>query len=164
MKGKAWKFGDDISTDLIAPGRYFHLRSQLEQLARHVMEDADPEFSHKVQPGDFLVAGANFGCGSSREHAAIIIKMSGVRAVLAKSFARIFYRNAINVGLTVIECDTDKIKSEDELKLHLEEGMIKNLTQDTAIEFHALPKFMLTILNDGGLIEHVKKHHGIKIS
>ena len=164
MKGNAWKFGDDISTDLIAPGRYFHLRSQLEQLARHVLEDADPQFSQKVQPGDFVVAGNNFGCGSSREHAAIIIKMAGVGAVLAKSFARIFYRNAINVGLTVIECDTDKINNGDLLILHLEEGMVKNLTQDSAVEFHSLPKFMLSILNDGGLVEHIRKHHGFGIS
>lgn len=164
MKGKAWKFSDDISTDLIAPGRYFHLRSQLEQLARHVLEDADPQFAQKVQPGDFVVAGNNFGCGSSREHAAIIIKMAGVGAVLAKSFARIFYRNAINVGLTVIECDTDKINNGDALKLHLEEGMVKNLTQDSAIEFHSLPKFMLAILNDGGLVEHIRKHHGFKMA
>ena len=164
MKGNAWKFGDDISTDLIAPGRYFHLRSQLEQLARHVLEAAAPQFSQKVQPGDFVVAGNNFGCGSSREHAAIIIKMAGVGAVLAKSFARIFYRNAINVGLTVIECDTDKINNGDQLKLHLEEGMVKNLTQDSAVEFHSLPKFMLSILNDGGLVEHIRKHHGFGIS
>lgn len=160
MKGKAHKFSDDISTDLIAPGRYFHLRSQLGELAKHVLEDADPEFVKKVKPGDFVVAGKNFGCGSSREHAAIVIKMSGVSAVLAKSFARIFYRNAVNVGLPVVECDTDKILDGDELKLHLEEGMIKNLTQDTAIDFHPLPKFMVSILSDGGIVEYLKKHHG----
>lgn len=163
MKGIAHKFGDDISTDLIAPGRYFHLRSNLEELARHVMEDADPEFPHKVKPGDFIVAGKNFGCGSSREHAARIIKLTGVSAVLAKSFARIFYRNAINVGLAVIECDTDKINNDDELKVHMAEGMVKNLTQDTAIDFHPIPKFMVSILEDGGLVEHVKKHHGFQI-
>ena len=163
MKGKAYKFGDDISTDLIAPGRYFHLRSNLKELAKHVMEDADPEFANKVVEGDFLVAGKNFGCGSSREHAPRIIKIAGVRAVLAKSFARIFYRNAVNVGLLVIECDTDKINNGDELKMHLTEGMIKNLTQDSAIEFHSLPPFMVSILNDGGLVEHVKKNHGFKI-
>lgn len=160
MKGISHKFGDDISTDLIAPGRYFHLRSNLEELSRHVMEDADPQFQHKVKPGDFIVAGKNFGCGSSREHAARIIKMAGVSAVLAKSFARIFYRNAVNVGLTVVECDTDRINNGDELKVHLEEGMVKNLTQDTSIDFHPLPKFMVSILQDGGLVEHVKKHKG----
>lgn len=164
MKGTAHKFGDDISTDLIAPGRYFHLRSQLEELARHVMEDANPDFAHRVKPGDFIVAGKNFGCGSSREHAAVIIKMAGVSAVLAKSFARIFYRNAINIGLPVIECDTDEINNGDELKIHLEEGMVKNLTRDTAINFHSIPKFMMNILLDGGLVEHIKKHHGFPSS
>lgn len=163
MKGIAYKFSDDVSTDLIAPGRYFHLRSNLEELSKHVMEDADPEFPKKVKTGDFIVAGKNFGCGSSREHAPRIIKMAGVSAVLAKSFARIFYRNAVNVGLTVIECDTDKINNGDELKVHLTEGMIKDLTQDTAVNFHPLPQFMVTILQDGGLVDHVKKHHGFKL-
>jgi len=99
LEGKVWKFGDDISTDHIAPGRLFHLRSNLEELAKHVLEDADPEFAKKVQRGDFVVGGNNFGLGSSREHAPTIIKMAGVSAVLAKSFARIFFRNSINVGL-----------------------------------------------------------------
>jgi len=159
MNGKAYKFGDNISTDLIAPGRYFHLRSHLEELARHVMEDADVEFVHKVMPGDFIAAGRNFGCGSSREHAAIIIKMAGVRAVLAKSFARIFYRNAVNVGLLVITCDTDRIENGDELKIHIEEGMVKNISRNTEINFHPLPEFMTDILSEGGLIEYIKKHH-----
>lgn len=164
MKGKAYKFGDDISTDLIAPGRYFHLRSNLTELAKHVMEDADPEFPDKVKSGDFIVAGKNFGCGSSREHAPRIIKLAGVSAVIAKSFARIFYRNAVNIGLSVVECDTDKINNGDELKIHLTEGMVKNLTQDTAINFHPLPKFMVSILDDGGLVAHIKKHQGFKLS
>lgn len=163
VKGIAYKFGDDVSTDLIAPGRYFHLRSNLEELSRHVMEDADPDFPHKVKPGDYIVAGKNFGCGSSREHAPRIIKMAGVRAVLAKSFARIFYRNAVNIGLSVIECDTDKINNGDEIKAHLAEGVVKNLTQNTSVDFRALPKFMVSILNDGGLVEHIKKHHGFQL-
>lgn len=163
MKGIAHKFGDDISTDLIAPGRYFHLRSNLEELARHVMEDADPQFPNKVKPGDFIVAGKNFGCGSSREHAPRIIKMSGVSAVLAKSFARIFYRNAINIGLPLIECDTDRINNGDELKIHILEGVIKNLTQDNTIEFRPIPKFMVAILEEGGLVEYVKRHHGFEL-
>lgn len=161
--GKVYKFGDDISTDLIAPGRYFHLRSNLEELARHVMEDADPQFAGRIRPGDFMAAGRNFGCGSSREHAPRIIKMAGVSAVLAKSFARIFYRNAINIGLPLIECDTDSIKSGDQLKIHFPEGVIKNITQNTSINFHPLPAFMVSILNDGGLVAHVKKHHGFKL-
>ena len=117
LKGKAFKFGDDISTDHIAPGRLFHLRSNLPELAKHVLEDADPEFASKMSKGDFVVAGNNFGLGSSREHAPQIIKISGVGAVLAKSFARIFYRNAINIGLLLIECDTDKIDVNDELEI-----------------------------------------------
>ena len=105
LKGKAWKFGDNISTDHIAPGRLFHLRSNLPELAKHVLEDARPEFAGSMQKGDFVVGGKNFGLGSSREHAPTIIKMAGISAVLAKSFARIFFRNAINVGLPVIVCD-----------------------------------------------------------
>src|SRR3990172_11872960 len=106
--GKAWKFGDNISTDLIAPGRYFHLRSNLPELAKHVLEGARPEFASLVRSGDFVVVGENFGLGSSREHAPVIIKLAGTRAVLAKSFARIFYRNAINIGLPAIVVDTDR--------------------------------------------------------
>ena len=127
LKGLAHKFGDDISTDLIAPGRYFHLRSNLPELAKHVLEDADPEFASRVKKGDFVVAGNNFGLGSSREHAPVIIKMAGVAAVLAKSFARIFFRNAINVGLPVLICDTDKIDQDDELEVDLDcrvEGLL----------------------------------------
>src|SRR3990172_12096091 len=105
LKGKAWKFGDNISTDHIAPGRLFHLRSNLPELAKHVLEDARPEFASQVKPGDFVVGGRNFGQGSSREHAPTIIKLAGVSAILAKSFARIFFRNAINVGLPVVIMD-----------------------------------------------------------
>jgi len=116
---KAFKFGDDISTDHIAPGRLFHLRSNLEEFAKHVLEDADVNFANSMKKGDFVVAGNNFGLGSSREHAPQIIKIAGVQAVLAKSFARIFYRNAINIGLLAIECDTDLIAAADELELDL---------------------------------------------
>jgi 3-isopropylmalate/(R)-2-methylmalate dehydratase small subunit len=107
--GQAFKFGDNISTDHIVPGRLAHLRSNLPELAKHVLEDADPEFASKVQPGDFVVGGSNFGLGSSREHAPLVIKLAGVSAVLVKSVARIFFRNAINLGLPVLVCDTDKI-------------------------------------------------------
>src|SRR3990172_340747 len=119
LKGKAWKFGDNISTDHIAPGRLFHLRSNLPELAKHVLEDARPEFASQVKPGDFVVAGKNFGQGSSREHAAAIIKLAGVSAVIAKSFARIFFRNCINVGLPVVIADTDGIDEGDELEVDL---------------------------------------------
>lgn len=158
MSGKAFKFGDNISTDHIAPGRLFHLRSNLEEFAKHVLEDADPEFSHKMQKGDFVVAGSNFGLGSSREHAPQIIKIAGVQAVLAKSFARIFYRNAINIGLLAIECNTDLINAGDELELDLKNGIVKNLTQNVNVEFAPMPDVMIKLLSDGGLVEHVKKY------
>lgn len=156
--GKAFKFGDDISTDHIAPGRLFHLRSDLPEFAKHVLEDADPNFAKNMQKGDFVVAGNNFGLGSSREHAPQIIKISGVQAVLAKSFARIFYRNAINIGLLAIECDTDLIDAGDELELDIKNGIVKNLTKSTEITFAPLPDVMIKLLSDGGLVEHVKKY------
>jgi 3-isopropylmalate/(R)-2-methylmalate dehydratase small subunit len=156
--GKAFKFGDDISTDHIAPGRLFHLRSNLDEFAKHVLEDADPDFALTMQKGDFVVAGNNFGLGSSREHAPQIIKISGVRAVLAKSFARIFYRNAINIGLLAIECDTDLIDAGDMLELDIKNGVIKNITKEQKITFNPLPDVMIKLLEDGGLIEHIKKH------
>jgi len=163
LHGKAWKFGDDISTDLIAPGRYFHLRSDLNELAKHVLEDADPQFASKVGKGDIVVGGRNFGLGSSREHAPAIIKIAGVSCVVAKSFARIFFRNAINIGLPVIECDTDKIASGDELDIDLEKGLIKDITKRMDLKFAPLPKAMTQILRDGGLVEHIKKHGDFKI-
>ena len=164
LKGSAWKFGDDISTDHIAPGRYFHLRSNLPELAEHVLEDADAEFAGKVKAGDFVVGGNNFGLGSSREHAPTIIKVAGVSAVLAKSFARIFFRNAINVGLPALICDTDKIDQGDELNVDLTSGTIENRTKGTVIEFTPLPAVMVKILQDGGLAEHVRKHGDLDLS
>jgi 3-isopropylmalate/(R)-2-methylmalate dehydratase small subunit len=163
LKGKAWKFGDNISTDLIAPGRYYHLRSNLPELAKHVLEDADPEFAGNVSKGDFVVGGRNFGLGSSREHAPVIIKLAGVSAVIAKKFARIFYRNAINVGLPAIECDTDLIAQGDELEVDLSSGKIINKTQGTEIPFKPLPSVMTTILMDGGLAAHIAKHGDFKL-
>jgi len=156
--GKAFKFGDDISTDHIAPGRLFHLRSDLPEFAKHVLEDADPDFASKMDKGDFVVAGNNFGLGSSREHAPQIIKIAGVGAVLAKSFARIFYRNAINIGLLLIECDTDKIDAGDELEIDIKQGFVHNITKEIKIEITPLPDVMIKLLNEGGLIEHIKKH------
>ncbi|MCL6473173.1 MAG: 3-isopropylmalate dehydratase small subunit [Firmicutes bacterium] len=163
IKGKAFKFGDSISTDHIAPGRLFHLRTNLPELAKHVLEDADPEFASKVQPGDFVVAGKNFGLGSSREHAPTIIKLAGVGAVLAQSFARIFYRNAINVGLPVLICDTTQIDQGDELEVDVGKGEIKNITKGIAIQAKSLPAVMIKILNDGGLLEHFRKHGGFAL-
>jgi 3-isopropylmalate/(R)-2-methylmalate dehydratase small subunit len=158
MRGHAWVFGDNISTDLIAPGRLFHLRSNLPELAKHVLEDADPSFAAKVQPGDFVVGGANFGLGSSREHAPIIIRLAGVSAVIAKSFARIFFRNAINVGLPAIQCDTSNISAGDELDVDLAAGTVTDVTRGFTLTFPPLPEAMRRILEDGGLVEHIKKH------
>lgn len=163
IKGKAFKFGDGISTDHIAPGRLFHLRTNLPELAKHVLEDADPEFAGKVQPGDFVVGGKNFGLGSSREHAPTIIKLAGVGAVLAESFARIFYRNAINIGLPVLICDTTQIDAGDELEVNVSEGEIKDITKGITIQAKPLPDVMIKILNDGGLLEHFRKHGGFAL-
>lgn len=163
LKGKAWKFGDDISTDLICPGRYFHLRSNLPELAKHVLEDADPEFASRVNEGDFVVGGRNFGLGSSREHAPKIIKVAGANGVIAKSFARIFYRNAINVGLPVLECDTDGIETGDEITVNLERGTVTNVTKGETLKFEPLPPVMIRILMDGGLVAHIAKHGDFQI-
>lgn len=158
MRGKAFTFGDNISTDHIAPGRLFHLRSNLPEFAKHVLEDADPDFASKMSKGDFVVAGNNFGLGSSREHAPQIIKIAGVGAVIAKSFARIFYRNAINIGLLAIECDTDGINPGDELDLDIEKGILTDITNGAIIPIEPLPPVMIKMLNDGGLVEHIKKN------
>ena len=158
MQGKAFKFGDNISTDHIAPGRLFHLRSDLQEFSKHVLEDADENFAKNMKKGDFVVAGNNFGLGSSREHAPQIIKIAGVGAVIAKSFARIFYRNAINIGLLAIECDTDGIDAGDELDLDIKAGTLKNLTKGTITAIEPLPDVMIKLLEDGGLIEHIKKN------
>jgi len=163
-KGKAFKFGDNISTDLIAPGRLFHLRNDLAEFSKHVLEDADPTFASKVQKGDFVVAGNNFGLGSSREHAPQIIKLAGVGAVIAKSYARIFYRNAINIGLLALECDTDKINANDELEIDIKKGIIKNLTQNLELPITPLPDVMIKLLNDGGLVEHLNKNGDFKLA
>lgn len=163
MRGKAFKFGDDISTDHIAPGRLYHLRSNLPEFAKHVLEDADESFASTMKKGDFIVAGNNFGLGSSREHAPLIMKIAGVGAVIAKSFARIFYRNAINIGLLAIECDTDSINAGDELELDIEKGVINNLTNGTITQIEPLPPVMIKLLNDGGLVEHIKKNGDFKL-
>jgi 3-isopropylmalate/(R)-2-methylmalate dehydratase small subunit len=163
LRGKAHKFGDGISTDHIIPGRYAHLRSNLPELAKHVLEDADPEFVKKVKSGDFVVGGNNFGLGSSREHAPLVIKMAGVSAILAKSVARIFYRNAINLGLPVLICNTDKINDGDELEVDLSAGTVRDRTNGSVLTFGRIPEVMLKILNEGGLIPYIQKHGDIKV-
>ena len=163
LKGRAFKFGDSISTDHITPGRLAHLRSNLPELARHVLEDADPTFASRVRPGDFIVAGSNFGLGSSREHAPLVIKLSGVSAILAKSVARIFFRNAINLGLPVLLCDTDKINDGDELEVDLTAGIISDVTNGNQLTFSKIPKVMLGILNEGGLIPYIQKYGDFRL-
>ncbi len=158
LKGKAFKFGDNITTDHIIPGRLLHLRSNLPELAKHVLEDADPTFARRVKKGDFIVGGKNFGLGSSREHAPLVIKMSGVSAVLAKSAARLFFRNAINIGLPVLICDTGSINDGDELEVDLKTGKVKDLTNGAELNFSRMPDIMLNILNEGGLVPYIKKY------
>jgi 3-isopropylmalate/(R)-2-methylmalate dehydratase small subunit len=157
LKGRVWKFGDDISTDLIIPGKYKFKTIDFDELASHAMEGADPRFVSKVSRGDIIVAGCNFGCGSSREQAPIVIKHSGVSAVVAKSFARIFYRNAFNVGLPVVECPVavDRINDGDTIEISLADGKI--LSGSLTFSFSPIPPFLMTILEDGGLVEHFKK-------
>ena len=163
LTGRAFKFGDNISTDHITPGRLAHLRSNLPELAKHVMEDADPTFASRVTPGDFIVAGSNFGLGSSREHAPLVIKMAGVSAILAKSVARIFFRNAINLGLPVLVCDTDKINDGDKLEVDLGAGTVNDITNGNRLTFSRIPELMLHILDEGGLIPYIQKHGDFRL-
>jgi len=163
ITGRAFKFGSGISTDQIIPGRFAYLRSNLPELAKHAMEDADPTFVSRVNEGDFIVAGSNFGLGSSREHAPLVIKMAGVRAVLAKSVARIFFRNAINLGLPVLLCDTDSINESDKLEIDLQEGTIRDITNDSRLTFAKIPGIMLQILNEGGLLPYLSKYGDFRL-
>lgn len=163
IQGRAWKFGDGISTDHITPGRYFHLRSNLPELARHCLEDVRPEFPKEVEEGDILVGGRNFGQGSSREHAPITIKLTGIRAIVAGSFARIFYRNCANVGLLPIILPTGDIEDGDELLIEPLEGKLTNRTRDFTLDFEPLPEIMKKILNAGGLVPYVTAHKGLDL-
>ena len=163
LKGRAFKFDNNISTDHIIPGRYTHLRSDLPELAKHVMEDVAPDFVSRVTEGDFVVTGGNFGLGSSREHAPLVIKMAGVSAILAKSAARTFFRNAINLGLPVLICDTDKIDDGDELEIDLPAGTVRDITNGNQLAFGKIPRVMLRILDEGGLIPYIQKHGSCKL-
>jgi len=155
---RAWVFGDHISTDDIIAGRYL-AKHEPAEWGKHVMENIDPEFSGKVRPGDVIIAGKNFGCGSSREQAPIALKAAGVSAVVAESFARIFYRNAINQGLPVLTCQGVKkeFKNGDEVEINLGEGWIKNLRTGRTLKLQPLPDFVLEILREGGLVQYLKK-------
>jgi 3-isopropylmalate/(R)-2-methylmalate dehydratase small subunit len=163
LRGTAFKFGDNISTDHIIPGRLAHLRSNLPELAKHVLEDADPTFASRVKPGDFVVAGSNFGLGSSREHAPLVIKLAGVSAILAKSVARIFFRNAINLGLPILLCDTDRINDGDELEIDPAAGTINDVTNGNRLTFSKIPEVMLSILDEGGLIPYIQKYGDFRL-
>jgi len=163
LTGKVFKFGDNISTDLIVPGRLLHLRSNLPELAKHVLEDADATFAQRVKKGDFVVGGNNFGLGSSREHAPLVIKMAGVSAVLAKSFARIFFRNAINIGLPVLVSETYSFDDDDQLEIDLSAGTVRDLTNGAKLTFSPIPDIMLRILNEGGLVPYIQKHKDLVI-
>ena len=163
LKGKVWKFGDNISTDHIIPGRFYHLRSNLEELKKHVFEDISPGFCKKVKKGDIIVGGKNFGLGSSREHAPLIIKMAGIDAIIATSFARIFYRNAINVGRAAIISNTDGINEGDSLEIRVDDGILVNKTTGDEKSFSPLSSIMRTILNEGGLDHYIARYGGFKI-
>lgn len=168
LNGRAWCVGDGVSTDLIAPGRYFDLRSDIDALAEHTLEDAtlqttDASFMEVMETGDFVVGGRNFGQGSSREHAPAIIERVGVSGVIAESFARIFYRNAVNVGLPVITCETAWIDEGDELHVDLLNGVLVNRTRDRAVEFDSISPVMRQILQDGGLKAHVEEYGALDL-
>jgi 3-isopropylmalate/(R)-2-methylmalate dehydratase small subunit len=158
LAGKVWRFGNDIDTDLIIPARYLNTSDPLE-LAAHCMEDADPTFSGKVSPGDIIVAGKNFGCGSSREHAPIAIKAAGVTCVIGATFARIFYRNALNIGLPILESPeaSKEINAGDQIEVELESGTISDITTGKSYSAKPFPPFMRELIAAGGLIPYVRK-------
>ena len=159
LKGNVWKYGDNIDTDLIIPARHLNT-SDPKELAKHCLEDLDANFANNVKKGDFIVGGKNFGSGSSREHAPVSIKATGVGAVIAKSFARIFYRNAINIGLPIIELkeeDIDSIENKDKLEIDTDEGIVKNLTKGKVYKVSPFPKFLQEIIQLGGLLNYVEK-------
>lgn len=158
LRGKAHKFGADVDTDAIIPARYLNTSDPAE-LAKHCMEDADKDFMKKMKPGDVIVADKNFGCGSSREHAPIAIKAAGVSCVVARSFARIFYRNAFNTGLPIFESveAAEGIKAGDELEVDVDSGVIKNITRDETYKAQPIPPFMQELINAGGLMQYVSK-------
>jgi len=162
LKGRVWKFGNDVNTDVIIAGKYKYDTLNLREIAKHAFEAERPEFSSSVKEGDIIVAGRNFGCGSSREHAPLVLKVLGISAILAESFARIFYRNSINVGLPALECKgISSVREGDTLRINLETGTVKSLSEGTLFSFKPLPKAILEILREGGLVPYVKRRGGI---
>lgn len=164
IEGQAIKLGNNINTDFIISGRYKFSITDIKELAKHIMEDIDPQFCAKIVPGkSIIVAGKNFGMGSSREQAPLVIKESGIRVILAESFARIFYRNGFNIGLALVETDTDKIAENDAITIDMDKGVVTNLTKNTQLQIKPLPKFMQEILNEGGIVNYFKKHKVLKV-
>jgi 3-isopropylmalate/(R)-2-methylmalate dehydratase small subunit len=162
LTGKVWKYGDNVDTDAIIPARYLNI-SSAEELATHCMEDVDSSFAGKVRPGDIVVGGANFGCGSSREHAPLAIKGAGVSCVVAKSFARIFFRNAINIGLPILTCPqaVEGTQKDQQLEVELETGVIRNLDTGESFQAEPYPAFMMEIIDAGGLVEQTRLRLGL---
>jgi len=158
IRGRVWRFGDDVDTDAIIPARYLNI-SDAGELARHCMEAADAAFAGQVRPGDMIIAGKNFGCGSSREHAPLAIKAAGVSCVIAAGFARIFYRNAFNIGLPILESleAAEVCRQGDEMEVDLGTGEIRNMTRDRTLIARSIPPFMQELIKDGGLIKHIAK-------
>jgi 3-isopropylmalate/(R)-2-methylmalate dehydratase small subunit len=164
IEGKSIRLGDNINTDFIISGRYKFAITDIKELAKHIMEDIDPAFPSKITPGSsIIVAGGNFGMGSSREQAPLVIKEAGIVAVLAKSFARIFFRNGFNIGLPLIETDTDKIDEFDQLEVDLDKGVVKNLTKKMELTIKPLPLFMQQLLKEGGIVNYYKKYGELKV-
>ena len=158
LRGRVWKFGDDVDTDVIIPVQYT-IGTDIEEFGKHCMEGIDPYFPHKVSPGDILVTGKNFGCGSSREPAPLAIKAIGISCIIAKSFARIFYRNAFNVGLPLLECEEapDQTEEGHAIEVNLDTGEIRNLTLTKSFRANPIPPFMQDLIRDGGLMNHLAK-------
>ena len=164
IAGKAIKLGNSINTDFIISGRYKFSITDMKELAKHIMEDIDPSFPSKIIPGrSVIVAGKNFGMGSSREQAPLVIKESGIVAVIAKSFARIFYRNGFNIGLPLIEVETQGIDENDTLEIDLDKGVVKNITKNKEFTIKPLPPFMQALLRECGVINYFKKHKELKV-
>lgn len=164
LEGKSIKLGDNINTDFIISGRYKFAITDIKELSKHIMEDIDPDFPSKIVPGkSMIVAGSNFGMGSSREQAPLVIKGAGIVAVLAKSFARIFFRNGFNIGLPLIETDTDKIAENDLLDIDLDRGVVRNLTKSIELKAKPFPKFMQELLKEGGIVNYYKKYGELRV-
>ncbi len=163
LKGRAHRFDDDINTDYIISSKYKAQTLRIEDAAKHLMEDIDPGFAGRIAPGDIIVAGRNFGCGSSREAAPRVIKAAGIGAVVASSFARIFFRNSINIGLPVLACDTDGIATGDEIEVDLASGTVRNLSTGQSRTVAPLPKVMMNLIADGGLVAHIRRHGTYKL-